>query len=381
MGTIAQRRARLWARHHLRRDADVVNAVRDLVAVHSSDPLTPHLAAWSRVPGYQVEALHDALEVRALWRMHAMRRTLWVVDADEAPIFDGAAGRVVAAKERRRLLGWIAAERDDAKAWVAELEAEALAAIREAPGVFTRTLGAAVPGLTEKVTLGSGKWASRAAVGSKLLFVLAMEGKLFRTPPAGSWRSSQYGWAVAPGGFGATRDEKSARADLMRRYLRRFGPVTFVDARWWTGWTAAQTQQAFAEVGAVEVALEGAPDEGTGWVLPGDADVVLPEPSGVALLPALDPTPMGYKERGWFLGEHGSALFDRNGNVGPTVWAEGRIVGGWAIRDNGTVVTRLLDSADEGAVAAEAEALTVWLAGTSATPRFRTPLERDLAGS
>ena len=37
----------------------------------------------------------------------------------------------------------------------------------------------------------------------------------------------------------------------------------------------------------------------------------------VALLPALDPTPMGYVERDWFLGPHAPALFDRSGNIGP----------------------------------------------------------------
>ena len=36
---------------------------------------------------------------------------------------------------------------------------------------------------------------------------------------------------------------------------------------------------------------------------------------------------MGWKERDWFLGEHAEPLFDRNGNAGPTVWRDGRVVG------------------------------------------------------
>ena len=52
----------------------------------------------------------------------------------------------------------------------------------------------------------------------------------------------------------------------------------------------------------------------------------------VALLPGLDSTVMGWKERAWFLGGHQHALFDVNGNAGPTVWCNGRIVGGWAHR-------------------------------------------------
>jgi hypothetical protein len=57
------------------------------------------------------------------------------------------------------------------------------------------------------------------------------------------------------------------------------------------------------------------------------------------------------------------------------------VVGGWAQRRDGEVVVRLL--ADVGsAVAAEVDAraawLTGWLGSARITPRFRTPLEREL---
>jgi hypothetical protein len=100
------------------------------------------------------------------------------------------------------------------------------------------------------------------------------------------------------------------------------------------------------------------------------------------LLPALDPTVMGWSERAWYLGDHRAALFDRSGNAGPTVWCDGRVVGGWAQRRDGEIVFRLLE--DVGADAAEsvengAARLQVWLGSARFTPRFRTPLERELA--
>ena len=91
---------------------------------------------------------------------------------------------------------------------------------------------------------------------------------------------------------------------------------------------------------------------------------------------------MGWLERRWYLGEHAPTLFDRNGNAGPTVWWDGRVVGGWAQRPGAEVVFRLLeDVGSEGAAVIEAEAarLTAWFEGTRVTPRFRTPLERELA--
>ena len=91
---------------------------------------------------------------------------------------------------------------------------------------------------------------------------------------------------------------------------------------------------------------------------------------------------MGWKERDWYLGPHAARLFDRNGNAGPTVWADGRIVGGWGQRADGVVEAELLEPVDataSRAVEREAAALTEWLAGTIVTPRFRTPLEKEIA--
>jgi hypothetical protein len=170
------------------------------------------------------------------------------------------------------------------------------------------------------------------------------------------------------------------RALLLRRHLERYGPVTETDARWWTGWTAARTRTALARIAAVVVDLG---DGGEGFVLPGDTGSTANAAGGVvSLLPGLDATAMGWKQRDWYLAaDHVGALFDRNGNAGPTIWLDGRIVGGWGQRPDGTVVTWLLvDVGREasGAVAAAAHRLTQWFDGTTVTPRFRTPLERQL---
>jgi hypothetical protein len=382
----AERRARLVARHHLGRTAaGVTDAVHGVVALHSTDPATPYLASWARVPGFATADLDRALlEERSLWRLHAMRRTLFVVPAAEAPVFEAAASRDVARRERRRLEGWLAAEPGVAPVadFVAHLERGVLEALADGEERRTQELAAVVPGLATQVTLGSGRWATRSPISSRILFLMAMDGRIVRTRPAGSWRSSQYHWAAADRWFADSLhplDPGPARTHLARRYLVAHGPATLDDLRWWTGWTVKHAAAAVAGIGAVPVRLD---DGREGLLLNDDIDPVPAGLPSVALLPALDSTPMGWKHRGWFLGSHAPRLFDRNGNVGPSVWVDGRIVGGWAQTAGGEVAVRLLEDvgADGGmGVASVAAELTTWLGGTLVIPRFRTPLEKELA--
>jgi hypothetical protein len=213
-----------------------------------------------------------------------------------------------------------------------------------------------------------------------VLFMLAADGRIVRGRPRGSWTTSQWSWSPMeswlPGGLERLSTEE-ASVELVRRWLAAFGPGTVADLRWWTGWTAGQVKQALAAIKPVEVDLGGE----TGLVLPDDLEPVPPPESWVALLPALDPTAMGWSGRSWYLGPHAPALFDRSGNVGPTVWCDGRIVGGWAQRSDGEIAYRLLEdigSETAAAVAATAARLGAWIGPARVTPRFRTPLVREL---
>jgi hypothetical protein len=117
-------------------------------------------------------------------------------------------------------------------------------------------------------------------------------------------------------------------------------------------------------------------------VLPDDVDPVEETEPWAALLPALDPTVMGWTQRDWYLGEYRPVLFDTNGNAGPTVWWNGRIVGGWAHLAGGTIALRLLEDIGAegvGAVEAEAARLEPLISAVKVIPLFRTPVERELS--
>lgn len=380
----AERRARLVRGHRLSpptwADDSVAGAVAvagSLVALHATDPATVFLSVLARTRDGSVGAVERALyDDRALLRMLAMRRTVWVLDRELAPIVQAGASAAVAMVQRKRLVTHLAESGvDDAAAWLGGVEASVLRALR-AHGQATATeLAADEPRLRTRIE------ATGQNATARVLLLLAADGHIVRGRPLGTWTSTRYRWAPAANWLGAPLAEVAvpvAQAELARRWLAAFGPAPASDLRWWTGWTGRETNRALATLATVEVDLDGVP----GLLLAEAADPVAAPAPAAALLPALDPTPMGWQERGWFLGAHGPALFDRTGNIGPTVWWGGRIVGGWGQRASGEVVTRLLcDIGTEArdAVDAAAERVAAQLGATRVTPRFRTPLERELS--
>jgi hypothetical protein len=91
---------------------------------------------------------------------------------------------------------------------------------------------------------------------------------------------------------------------------------------------------------------------------------------------------MGWKERGSYVGPHERVLFDSNGNAGPTVWCDGRVVGGWSQHSDGEIVWKLLEDVGGEAVSAietEAARLEAWLGDVRFSPSFLPPFQRALA--
>ena len=388
----AQRRARLIARHHLSSPAATVgDATEAIVALHATDPVTVYLSARARVAAATIEAVDSGLyEERRIVRMLGMRRTVFVVPAPLLPVVQRACTDDVARRLRRQLVrdlesGGVGGA--DAAAWLRETEAAVLRALAARGSATGAQLSADEPRLRTQLVYAPDKsYGGAANITSRLLGLIAAEGHMIRGHRRGGWSSGQFEWFPAAawlrGGAGADgdtgMDAAAARAELARRWLLAFGPAPAADLQWWAGWTGAQTKAALAALPAREADLDGRP----GVLLAGDEDSGDDPGPVAALLPALDPTPMGWQSREWVLGPHGPALFDRTGNIGPTVWWAGRIVGGWAQRASGEVVYRLLEdpgSDAAAAIAAEAARLEPWLGPARVTPRFRTPLERELS--
>lgn len=387
-----ERRARVVQRHHLalrRRGNRPIEVARDLVGLHASDPASVFLAIAARTKDVDIATIESILyDDHELVRVLCMRRTVFTVPLDLLPIVHASCAIALVPGERRRFVQMVeqGGVATDGARWLRSTEAATVKALDARGEAFATDLTKDVPALREQISFGDGskKWHGKQGVSTRVLWTLASEGRIVRGRPRGGWTSSQHQWAPMqkwlPGGIEPMVPE-AARAELVRRWLCSYGPGTTLDLRWWTGWTAAHVAKALAQVGAVEVELDGGV---TGWLLPDDLEPAPKITAAAALLPALDPTAMGWTGRTWYLGDHRAPLFDRNGNVGPTVWWQGRIVGGWAQRPDGDVVLRLLEdigSAGTKAVEREAARLTAWIGPARVKPRFRTPLETELSRS
>jgi hypothetical protein len=316
--------------------------------------------------------------------MLAMRRTLWVVPRELVDVVQAAATSSVAARERRRLEGFVFDSGISTRpsAWLARAGKAALAAVEQRGEAFTADVTRDVPLLARKLRLGAGtRWETTQSAAARVLPQLAMEGSLARGRPRGGWANGQYRWVPAArwlGGEVEAVEPAAAQAELLERWLGAFGPASETDIRWWTGWTAREARSALAAVAPVQVDLDGV----DGFVLADDLDDTPPPEPWAALLPTLDPTTMGWKQRDWYLGPHAAVLFDSNGNAGSTVWWDGRVVGGWAQRPDGEIVFELLEDVGADAVrAVEAEAarLTAWVGDVRIAPGFLPPFQRSLA--
>lgn len=365
----------------------MVDVARAVGPLHSTDPSSAYLQIAAR-SDCSIDAVDRALyDDRLLLRHTTLRRTVHLLTPELARAAHGAYNHRLVPKLRGQLVGWLDASDEvdgDTSAWLADVEQRVVDAVGRLDRPTGNALADEVAELRVTVDPAPGTSYGRPIrITSKVIELLIADGRITRDRPrTGDLTSGAWSYAPItdwlPDGLGPT-DPVDALQVLLRHKLGSTPGASTVDLAWWTGLPKGQVERALGALDAEPVSRD---DAVTGWVLPDDAlDAPEPADDAVALLPGLDATPMGVKERGWFLGPHEAALFDRNGNIGPTVWWRGSIVGGWTQRSDGTVVAELLEAVPRRTAAAivdEAERVQDWLGDVRVKWRYPTPLQRSL---
>ncbi|NBE81731.1 winged helix DNA-binding domain-containing protein [Micromonospora rubida] len=333
-----------------RTDTTVLSMVAQLGGLQAQEPQEPFVGLWSRMNGFDPEELTRLLDQRALVRLHLMRRTMHLVTADDAwnwrPRHHALLRQRTLGTYRRELTGL---DLDDlavrAQALMADGQARSL-------GDVGRALAGHRPGPAPRV------------LGEAVVAALV---PTVQIPPRGTWRSTAGAlylplstWLGRPAPPDAGRADPAGE-DLVRRYLRAFGPAAGADLRAWCG--LAGLPQA---VTAIRDELISFRDH-RGRELLDLPDAPRPEPdtpAPVRLLPAFDNVVLGYHDRSRIIDDSHRGLSVAGERL---VLVDGRVAATWAGTAGTISVTPLRDftRAERTAVAQEADRLATFLSGTA----------------
>ena len=276
-------------------------------------------ALWARVGGLRREDVARALwRERRLVKTWTLRGTLHLLPAADLPVALAAIrGGVL-----RGLQGWAARSGMSPARIDQTIDAIARAL---ADGPLTRSE------LTERVVARLGP-TSRRWLGDPwggLVRAACLEGRVCFGPDRGRevtfvaretwiprWRE------VAPG---------AAEVELLRRYLRGFGPANASDMAAWSGMAVSGVQRALRRA-APELTLVswgGRSD----WLLREDVKTLLTPraPGPPRLLPSFDTLLLGYRDKGALVEDRDyKRVYRKAGWLSPVVLLDGRVAGVWS---------------------------------------------------
>jgi hypothetical protein len=319
-----------------RRRSSPVAAIERLAGMQAQWPPAPYVGLWSRLEGFRRPALERAILRGDVLKPTVMRGTLHLVTARDYPLFYAAFKEMLtwfspAQLERARVaIPDVLALSRDGRITHAEIHAH----LRETH-----------PELTEM------DWRRMVhAVRRHAHLIHARETAAWTTQPAAVYEPVE-----AP----AELDSAEARTEIVRRYLRAFGPATKADIADWSG----------LRVRDFEHALESLPTHRTvegrelfdvpRAPLPGDV------PAPVRFLPKWDNVILGFADRTRIISDEiRKQVIGKNGDVAQTVLVDGAVAAAWAVDPKGKVTVRPfapLPRAWRQPVEDEARRLEAWL--------------------
>ncbi|MGY5881270.1 MAG: winged helix DNA-binding domain-containing protein [Candidatus Thorarchaeota archaeon] len=317
------------------------------LGLHSTDYWTPYFSTWARIGDFDAKDMFESLDNgRNLVRTHAFRTTIHVMHVDNLSMIISATGpslfRAYRTDKYRKVDVLTDEEIEDMLSSVKD-------ALREGP-LRTSDLKKSVPDVGEHVR-------------STLLMLMA-RGEVVRAKAKHS-RSNLTSYALLDqwvDGFKLKiTNEQDAITNLIQHYIERFGPVSVDDIAWWLRQTKTTVKGAISSLGGEIDTIKGGEKEKYMWHSDFDAALSIEKPKEdlVWFLPYEDHFLKAFIDRTDFIEESIQPMFfpaDRKhfwpsnsdapqimpskgsratGEVRPTIWLNGRVVGRWEIDDEG----------------------------------------------
>lgn len=295
-----------------------------------------YIGLWSRLQGFERVRLTRALERRSVVQGTLLRTTIHLVSPRDWWTFSAAVRR-----ERRE--GWLRYRRGEPSEKQMDAGARRLAS-RLQEGPVKRSELQEIVGLGARGTNGASVWLD-----------------LVRIPPSGTWKQRRAdlfadaaSWITPPDEIA----EGEAQADLVRSYLRGFGPARPAEIADWAGLAGSTVAAALERIELRRFRAEN-----------GDALIDLPRqplpdpeiPAPPRFLPVWDATLLVHARRTQILPErHRPKVFNtKTPQSVPTFIVDGQVAGTWR-NEKGRIELEPfepLDSAARRGLEAEAEGL------------------------
>jgi hypothetical protein len=307
-------------------------AIERVAGLQAQWPPSPYIGLWSRIDGFRRETLERAIVRGDVIKPTVMRGTLHLVTARDYPLYYAAL---------RDMPTWFQPQHLEHARRILE-EIRALAPITQADAV------AHVRGLGHEET-----------DARRIVHAVRRHAHLLHTPDSALWRTNPkalyHSYPDPP-----ELDGAEARAELVRRYLRAFGPATKADVSDWSGLAVRD----FAH------ALDGLPtfrnEEGRElFDVPRAPLPPADTPAPVRFLPKWDNTLLGHADRRRVItDELRRGVIAKNGDVAATVLVDGFVAATWRYDRSGKVDVTFVAAAtrtQKAEVADEAARLSAWL--------------------
>lgn len=295
-----------------------------------------YIGLWSRLEGFERDQLSEALERRKVVQGTLLRTTIHLVSPRDWWTFTAAVRR-----ERRE--SWLRYRRGEPSEAEMDAGARRLAARLE-QGPAKRAELQEIMGLGARGTNGASVWLD-----------------LVRVPPSGTWerrRADLFADAASWIAPATEIDEADAQVELVRRYLRGFGPARPAEIADWAGLVGRTVAAALERIEVRRFRAEN-----------GDALVDLPRqplpdpetPAPPRFLPVWDATLLVHARRTQILPErHRQKVFStKTPQSVPTFLVDGQVAGTWRYEKGKVELEPFerLDAAARRELEAEAERL------------------------
>ncbi|NIM96473.1 MAG: hypothetical protein GTO18_22460 [Anaerolineales bacterium] len=311
----------LLRKQHLTPDSqtsDLLQIVNDLCGLHATNPTTPFLSLRARSPGFESHMLEKELyEKVTLAKIRCVRKTIFIHGRSLLSTMFAATNKAVEGASRKFMESRGVAQKDY------DALSNEIIQLLQVDEMTTTDL---------RKTLGS------SLDLSSVLYYMCDQGLLLRWRQVGGWKSKSHQYALFRKYFPDIdlhqTDEQESIINIVRNYLASFGPASFDDIVWWTGFGKRVVQSALDDLeGIIQITTASGVNNDV-FMLRSESEslqkTVVPSEPIINLLPSLDPYVMGYKDRDRTLNPADTnKVFDRSGNATSTIVVNGIITGVW----------------------------------------------------